>query len=107
MVRGGPLFCDVTWHASGDPGSEKPTSSMSVASAMLNYSGMETMLHMTACQYTKDEVRAHLKKAKEHGIRNILALRGGTTVAVGNIPTQINFLSEMIHVVIILCRPSS
>ena len=77
MCQGGPLFCDVTWHASGDPGSDKPTSSMSVASAMLNYTGTETMLHMTGCQYSKQEVAAHLKKAKDHGIRNILALRGG------------------------------
>ena len=44
---------------------------------MLNYSGIETMLHITCIGQTRDDVNAHLQRAKELGIRNILALRGG------------------------------
>ena len=77
MGVGRPLFCDVTWHPAGDPGSDKPTSSITIASSMLNYSGIETMLHITCCDLTRDQITRHLKKAKDLGIRNILALRGG------------------------------
>ena len=31
MGQGNPLFCDVTWHPAGDPGSDKPTSSTTIA----------------------------------------------------------------------------
>ena len=77
MGQGRPLFCDVTWHSAGNPGSDLPTSSTTIASAMLNYSGIETMLHMTCSQQTKAEITTNLQKAKDLGIKNILALRGG------------------------------
>ena len=77
MAEGRPLFCDVTWHPAGDPSSDKPTSSSTIAGAMLNYSGIETMLHMTCCSQTKDVIIASLNRAKELGIRNVMALRGG------------------------------
>ncbi|PNI39665.1 MTHFR isoform 13, partial [Pan troglodytes] len=32
MAAGGPLYIDVTWHPAGDPGSDKETSSMMIAS---------------------------------------------------------------------------
>ncbi|BFZ24002.1 hypothetical protein BsWGS_27041 [Bradybaena similaris] len=73
----GPLFCDMTWHPAGDPSNtEKPTSSTCIAGTMLNYCGIETMLHMTCVGMTADEIRENLQKAKEMGIRSILALRG-------------------------------
>ena len=59
-----------------DPGSDKETSSSSVASACLNYCLVDTMLHVTCAQYTKEETLVHLAKAKTLGIRNLLALRG-------------------------------
>lgn len=77
MFSGGPLFCDVTWHSGGNPGGDQETSSMAIASAALNYCSLETMLHMTCATLTKDEITAHLEKAKALGIKNILALRGG------------------------------
>lgn len=79
MVRGCPLFCDITWHPAGNPGGDKETSSMTIASAALNYCGLETMLHMTCANQTKEVITKHLKKAKALGIRNILALRGDPT----------------------------
>ncbi|ELU06114.1 hypothetical protein CAPTEDRAFT_181552 [Capitella teleta] len=76
MAMGRPLFCDITWHPAGDPGSDKPTSSTSIANSMVNYCGLETMLHITCCGLTKQQITNHLTKAKNLGIRNILALRG-------------------------------
>lgn len=77
ISRGCPLFCDVTWHPAGDPGGDKETSSMTIASAALNYCGIDTMLHITCANTVKATVTKHLMKAKTLGIRNVLALRGG------------------------------
>lgn len=78
MFAGGPLFCDVTWHPAGNPGGDQETSSMAIASAALNYCGLETMLHMTCVNQSRELVTRHLEKAKNAGVKNILALRGGT-----------------------------
>lgn len=80
IAMGCPLFCDVTWHPAGDPGGDKETSSITIASAALNYCGLETMLHITCANTVKATVTKHLMKAKSLGIRNVLALRGGTNV---------------------------
>lgn len=73
---GGPYFCDITWHAAGNPGLEKPTSSITIAGVALNYCCLDTMLHVTCIGLTKVDLRQHLDRAKSLGIRNILALRG-------------------------------
>ena len=80
MGSGGPLFIDVTWHPAGDPGSDKETSSMTIASTAVNYCGLETVLHLTCCNQTKQKITAHLDKAKHLGLKNIMALRGGVYV---------------------------
>ena len=79
MAKGQPLFCDITWHPAGNPGSDLPTSSMTTAATMLQYCELETVLHITCCNLTEDAIRAHLNKAKALGIRNLVALRGGKT----------------------------
>ncbi|XP_041498990.1 methylenetetrahydrofolate reductase isoform X2 [Microtus oregoni] len=76
MAAGGPLFLDVTWHPAGDPGSDKETSSMMIASTAVNYCGLETILHVTCCQQSQEEITGHLRRAKELGLKNIMALRG-------------------------------
>ncbi|XP_045046461.2 methylenetetrahydrofolate reductase (NADPH) isoform X3 [Desmodus rotundus] len=76
MGAGGPLFIDVTWHPAGDPGSDKETSSMTIASTAVNYCGLETVLHMTCCCQSKAAITGHLHKARRLGLKNILALRG-------------------------------
>ncbi|KAM9475824.1 methylenetetrahydrofolate reductase (NADPH) [Clarias gariepinus] len=76
MGSGGPLFIDITWHPAGDPGSDKETSSMMIASTAVNYCGLESVLHLTCCKQTKDKLTAHLSKAKHLGLKNIMALRG-------------------------------
>ena len=81
MGAGGPLFIDVTWHPAGDPGSDKETSSMTIASTAVNYCGLETVLHMTCCRQSKAAITGHLHKARRLGLKNILALRGGAEPA--------------------------
>ncbi|CDQ76670.1 unnamed protein product [Oncorhynchus mykiss] len=77
MGSGGPLFIDVTWHPAGDPGSDKETSSMMIASTAVNYCGLESILHLTCCNQTKEKITGYLSKAKRLGLKNIMALRGG------------------------------
>lgn len=50
---------------------------MTIASTAVNYCGLETMLHMTCCRQSQEEITGHLHKAKQLGLKNILALRGG------------------------------
>ena len=74
---GDPFFADITWHAAGDPGNiKKCNSSMAVALGVQNYSRIDTMLHITAAQYTREQTIQHLQTAYSNGIRNFLALRG-------------------------------
>ena len=80
LGAGGPLFIDVTWHPAGNPAGDSETSSMSIASAALNYSGLETMLHLTCVTHTRAQISSYLERAHNLGIRNILALRGGQTM---------------------------
>ncbi len=77
MGSGGPLFIDITWHPAGDPGSDKETSSMMIASTAVNYCGLESILHLTCCNQTKENITGYLAKAKRLGLKNIMALRGG------------------------------
>ena len=77
LCRGSPLFCDITWHPAGEPAGDKETSSTTIASVTANYCGLETMLHMTCANTTREQVLKNLQKAKNLGLRNILALRGG------------------------------
>ncbi|XP_035989022.1 methylenetetrahydrofolate reductase isoform X2 [Fundulus heteroclitus] len=77
MGSGGPLFIDVTWHPAGDPGSDKETSSMMIASTAVNYCGLESVLHLTCCNQTREKITGYLAKAKHLGLKNIMALRGG------------------------------
>lgn len=55
---------------------------MTIASAALNYCGLETMLHLTCCNLSREDVTKHLNRAREMGVRSILALRGGEFVIV-------------------------
>uniref|UniRef100_A0A0K0E3L1 methylenetetrahydrofolate reductase (NADPH) n=1 Tax=Strongyloides stercoralis TaxID=6248 RepID=A0A0K0E3L1_STRER len=74
---GGTFFLDVTWHASSDPSNlDKDTSSTSIARCVLDYCRIDTMLHMTCTQYTKEQTLSHIKQCKDIGLRNILALKG-------------------------------
>ncbi|CAB3411015.1 unnamed protein product [Caenorhabditis bovis] len=75
--EGGPVFVDITWHLGSDPANmSKETSSSSIAAGCLNFCRVDTMLHMTCVQYSKEQTMKHLEQAKAIGLRSILALRG-------------------------------
>jgi len=85
MALARPLFCDITWHPAGDPGGDKPSSTMAMANVMLNYCGLDTVMHITCCRQSKEEIREHLDRAKEFGLRNLVALRGGLPLYVSTL----------------------
>lgn len=75
--EGNPMFIDITWHLGSDPANmNKETSSSSIAASCLDYCRVDTVLHMTCAQYTKEQTLRHLEQSKAVGLRNILALRG-------------------------------
>jgi len=76
MRGGNPLFIDITWHPAGNPAGDSETSSMMIAHSSVQYVGIESMLHMTCVGSSKTEITGYLDKAKNLGLRNILALRG-------------------------------
>lgn len=68
----GPLFVTVTWGAGGTT-SEKTTD---LAVTCQEDLGLTTCMHLTCTNTPKSVIDEALKKAKDSGIRNILALRG-------------------------------
>ena len=76
MRTGSPLFVDITWHPAGNPSGDTETSSMMISHVSSQYVGLETMLHMTCVGSSKEDITSYLDKAKNMGLRNILALRG-------------------------------
>ena len=71
-----PLFCDITWHLAGKPESDELTSAVVISDIVLNTRHLETMLHLTCVGMTNQQILSQLNRAKNLGIRNILALRG-------------------------------
>lgn len=72
MATTNPLWIDVTWSAGGT--SSEIT--LEVCCHLQNYSGVDVMMHLTCTYMTREKIIESLDKAKELGIRNILALRG-------------------------------
>lgn len=72
MLALNPLFITVTWGAGGST-SEK---SLDLAATCQKDIGITTILHLTCTNTNKSVIDQALKKAKENGIKNILALRG-------------------------------
>lgn len=72
MALLGPAWFDVTWGAGGS--TSKLT--IEICKNAQKYVGVETMMHMTCTNMPVEELREALKKAREAGIQNILALRG-------------------------------
>jgi methylenetetrahydrofolate reductase (NADPH) len=68
----GPLFVTVTWGAGGTT-SEKTTD---LAVTCQQDLGLTTCMHLTCTNTPKSVIDEALKKCKESGIKNILALRG-------------------------------
>ncbi|CAN3375789.1 hypothetical protein DIURU_003780 [Diutina rugosa] len=67
-----PLFVTVTWGAGGST-SEK---SLDLAATCQRELGLTTVLHLTCTNTNRQIIDTALARAKEAGIRNVLALRG-------------------------------
>lgn len=68
-----PDFISVTYGAGGSGNS---VSTCEIAQTIKEKYGIEPAAHLPCINYTKDEITAILKDFEEHGIENILALRG-------------------------------
>merc|ERR1719321_1936026 len=66
------MWIDVTWGAGGST-SEK---TLEICINALKYHGLNVMMHLTCTNMPKEELKRALDTCKEHGICNILALRG-------------------------------
>ncbi|CAN0144090.1 unnamed protein product [Ascophyllum nodosum] len=72
MAKLEPLFVDVTWGAGGS------TSDLTLAISVnaQKYLGVEVLMHLTCTNLKVEEIKDALNRAREAGIKNILALRG-------------------------------
>lgn len=68
-----PDFISVTYGAGG---SNNSVSTCVIAHTIKEKYGIEPAAHLPCINYTKDEITAILKDFEQHGIENILALRG-------------------------------
>ncbi|KDQ61373.1 hypothetical protein JAAARDRAFT_171545 [Jaapia argillacea MUCL 33604] len=68
----GPEFVDITWNAGGRT-SDLTSELVRTCQSLI---GMETCMHLTCTNMPAEKVDLALRDAKEHGCRNILALRG-------------------------------
>ena len=96
MAHGGPLFCDITWKVGADNRPEHSTSSLAITSTVIDYCGLDTMMHLTCVGQTKGQIIETLNKAKDLGIRNILALRGGEQIISEEMNTLFNCELEIL-----------
>lgn len=72
IKRLNPAFCSVTYGAGGST-REK---TVDLVERIHRQYGLEVMCHLTVVGQSKDEARAVLRKLKEKGIENIIALGG-------------------------------
>ena len=72
MARLNPLWIDVTWGAGGSTADK----TLEICMNALRYHGLDVMMHLTCTNMPKEQLLNALKKCKECGISNILALRG-------------------------------
>ena len=78
--QGKPLFCDISWKSSPltvDNNECQEPSTLIVAAALSDFHNLDVMIHIPSVHATKSQVKRSLQKAKDVGIQNILALRGG------------------------------
>ncbi|GBE86652.1 methylenetetrahydrofolate reductase-domain-containing protein [Sparassis latifolia] len=72
MRRLGPEFIDITWNAGGRT-SDLTSEMVKTCQSLI---GIETCMHLTCTNMPKEKVDVALREAKQHGCRNVLALRG-------------------------------
>lgn len=67
-----PRFVDVTWGAGGSTSDL----TMDIVCRTQDVAGLDTMMHLTCTNISRDSLVQTIDRARELGIRNILALRG-------------------------------
>lgn len=67
-----PMWIDVTWGAGGSTSDR----TIEICETALNKNGLTPMMHLTCTNMHKQMIDDALNKAKDLGIKNILALRG-------------------------------
>jgi methylenetetrahydrofolate reductase (NADPH) len=72
MATTNPLWVDMTWRAQAG----LCESTLELCKYITNYLGMEVLMHITCTGMTREYIISALDRAKDAGIRNILALRG-------------------------------
>jgi len=72
MAKLEPMFVDITWGAGGTTSDL----TMELASNFQQQFNLETQMHLTCTNISKESVTDALSKARSAGIRNILCLRG-------------------------------
>jgi len=68
-----PDFISVTYGAGG---SSQSVSTSEIAQTIKDKYGIEPAAHLPCINYTKDEIKSILADFRQHGIENVLALRG-------------------------------
>lgn len=72
MAKSNPLWVDITWNAGG----VTSDITLELSSHIQKYMNVDVLMHITCTFMTREKVIDSLNRAKEFGIRNLLALRG-------------------------------
>ena len=72
MSTTNPLWVDITWRAQAG----LCESTIEMCGHIVNNMGLDCLMHLTCTGMTRDYIISALDRAKEAGIKNILALRG-------------------------------
>jgi methylenetetrahydrofolate reductase (NADPH) len=70
-----PLFCDMTWGAGGSTSDLTMELTLKIKSL-----GLEPNMHLTCTNVAREDVVKALHTCRQHGVRNIVALRGDPPV---------------------------
>lgn len=91
-----PDFISVTYGAGGTMTSAGHSKTCEIASIIKNKYNLIPVAHLTCVNSTKEQVEAELKSLKEHGIENILALRGDINPDVPPC-NDFKYASDLVH----------
>ncbi|CAH3157882.1 unnamed protein product [Porites evermanni] len=97
-----PLFCNITWKPSQDPMSDKcqqEPSTLLVSAVAKDLYGQDIMIHIPSANTTKSQVVEHLIRAKDLGIRSVLAVRGQEEEAPGSRDDGFDYTVDLVKLI--------
>jgi len=95
MAMTNPLWVDVTWGAGGSTFD----TTLDLCGHIVKYMGLDVLMHLTCTGLTRERVIESLERAKDYGIRNILALRGDPPAGADNwvaVENGFSYASELV-----------